>query len=300
MSKLITDRSTRFKTFDQFRSHPWFAGIDWDNIREQTPPYQPSFDGPDDTCNFDISDLKQSNNHNNQGALALANKDANLELAFVGFSATFCSQKKVNNGDQQVNGVQDSPKSSPVKSMMSFEEGKSERSEDEVSEDVATLERRLKAAQSEWSEMSHLLTEMKKDKNILSEQLRLKEQELDEQIEKNSQLRRNCEKIKRAQGEELATVQGELDSQKLLRKQGKSVLLLEFYEIHEFLIICRSNCTSRRRRAHRSVGEATQARQRIQSIVVERKANVHVTNQRPRAPAAHAGSCQHSTSHHQQ
>src|SRR5699024_10776168 len=92
---------------------------------------------------------------------------------------------------------------------------------------INILEGRLKAATQEWSEMSNLLTEMKKEKNTLSDKLRVKEEELDEQIEKNSQLRtqiRSYEKTKRGHLEEIANLQTELNTLKIVRKQGRRLL----------------------------------------------------------------------------
>lgn len=45
-----------------FKKHPFFSGVDWDNIHTALPPYIPEIDNPADTSNFDVDDdsLKNS------------------------------------------------------------------------------------------------------------------------------------------------------------------------------------------------------------------------------------------------
>ncbi len=38
---------------EDFRSHPFFSTMDWDNMRNVSPPYIPEFSSPTDTRNFD-------------------------------------------------------------------------------------------------------------------------------------------------------------------------------------------------------------------------------------------------------
>ncbi|XP_043854238.1 myotonin-protein kinase isoform X9 [Dromiciops gliroides] len=39
-----------------FRDHPFFQGLDWEGLRDSSPPFVPDFSGATDTCNFDLVD----------------------------------------------------------------------------------------------------------------------------------------------------------------------------------------------------------------------------------------------------
>lgn len=217
ISNLVTDRYSRYKNIQNFKDHPWFTGIEWDEIRYQTPPYHPQFSGPDDTSNFDISDIKPLNSPT---AAMKTNKDVYVELSFVGFTSTL--PKIIKTESQSNHKVENE-----IAAIITNNDENLEKGDNDDRLEQLSLENRLKTIQQEYGEMSQLLAEVKKEKNALSNKLRIKEGELDEHIEKNSQLRqqlRNYEKMKRQNLEEISSLQAELETQKILRKQDQIIL----------------------------------------------------------------------------
>ncbi|GFO48655.1 serine/threonine-protein kinase mrck alpha [Plakobranchus ocellatus] len=59
IKSLICIPSGRFgkNGLSDFKNHPWFTSIDWDNIRDMDPPYRPEVTSSTDTSNFDVEDM---------------------------------------------------------------------------------------------------------------------------------------------------------------------------------------------------------------------------------------------------
>merc|ERR1739838_622980 len=73
-----------------FKNHPYFSGVDWENITQSTAPYIPEVSSPTDTSNFDVDD----NDIRVSDAQPPAHNPAfsGLHLPFVGFSFTLDSR----------------------------------------------------------------------------------------------------------------------------------------------------------------------------------------------------------------
>lgn len=53
ITRLIAAKDTRYGSMDQVKAHPWFENGNWDNVRNETPPFIPDLNDEIDTTYFD-------------------------------------------------------------------------------------------------------------------------------------------------------------------------------------------------------------------------------------------------------
>ncbi|KAJ9059437.1 hypothetical protein DSO57_1002433 [Entomophthora muscae] len=87
IQKLICDRDVRLGKNgpQEIKEHPFFAGIDWENIRHTTPPFVPSLISPDDTSNFSGYEGDEDN-HEISVVPKTTKEFLGTSLPFIGFT----------------------------------------------------------------------------------------------------------------------------------------------------------------------------------------------------------------------
>lgn len=222
ISHLICCSENRFNHIEQFKSHSWFKHIDWDNLRHCEAPYKPVVSGPDDTSNFDIDDSRPSNDQKNNPLSMRGPKDSllNIHLPFVGFTATFSALDK-GPMQERLDSLDNQATQTDVADGGDSKEDPTNSSKDDNNDlehvDVQQLVSDLTVARQQWTELSSLVNDFKKEKTNLSSQLRVKETELEEQLERVAELRKSMTGIdiaKRQQTDEIARLSLELERER--------------------------------------------------------------------------------------
>lgn len=232
ISNLVCNSSKRFNSLSQFKNHKWFEGLDWENLRNAEAPYKPTVSSPDDTSNFDIDESRPSNIGDNKSTQFSKESPLNIHLPFVGFSATFsmvgqecqANNRSVDSIDGPHSGnnlaAPDGITQLPSNLVTS---NNTQSSADDISQHyILQLESDLSLARGQWEELSILVSEIRKEKVSLSNQLRTKEHEVENQLEKMSELRQSItgiERARRQQTDELARLNQELERERSLSQK---------------------------------------------------------------------------------
>ncbi|XP_006901591.1 PREDICTED: serine/threonine-protein kinase MRCK gamma [Elephantulus edwardii] len=83
---------------DDFRNHPFFEGVDWEQLATSTAPYIPELRGPMDTSNFDVDD--DTLNHPRTLPPPSHGTFSGHHLPFVGFTYTSASRGPMGPSEQ--------------------------------------------------------------------------------------------------------------------------------------------------------------------------------------------------------
>ena len=165
--QLICDRETRFGRggLGDFKLHPFFCDIDWDNLRTTQPPYIPEIISPTDTSNF-------PDDHDDPRIIAqtpvLGNASfSGKNLPFVGF--TFTRNSKLSDiGMQQLAKSEKKSDKSEKENINSSTNGLSspnvELRSDKITQQssyILNLEQSLARSKQERNDLRRELTEMK-------------------------------------------------------------------------------------------------------------------------------------------
>ncbi|KAJ7303892.1 hypothetical protein JRQ81_011402 [Phrynocephalus forsythii] len=75
-----------------FQEHPFFAGVDWANLRGCVPAFVPEFANATDTCNFDVVDDCLTDMETLSDVIE--SSPLGVHLPFVGYSYTYTSMKQ--------------------------------------------------------------------------------------------------------------------------------------------------------------------------------------------------------------
>ncbi|XP_030648674.1 myotonin-protein kinase [Chanos chanos] len=88
ITQLVCEKKERLgaRGSADFRSHPFFFGLDWGSLHELPPPFQPEVSNPTDTSNFDVLDDSLSEMETLCDVMDRA--PVGVHLAFVGYSYT--------------------------------------------------------------------------------------------------------------------------------------------------------------------------------------------------------------------
>ncbi|XP_030854470.1 serine/threonine-protein kinase MRCK alpha isoform X2 [Strongylocentrotus purpuratus] len=208
-----------------FKDHPFFNGIDWQNIRNMTPPYVPDVKSATDTSNFDVDEADLRNSEV---------LPPSSHAAFTGNHLPFLGYTFTRNSN-----LSDLGKLADVKEVISsgIKEGVVDSAQ------VESLERRINKLETEKTELTNRVSELKSSGGGENDEVRRLQEEIKSfksRIAASEAESKNTRDSYQAMAKEMQSAEDEksskiktLERTSKLIKQEKENLEREVEEIHE-------------------------------------------------------------------
>lgn len=177
IDSLVVKPSKRL-TFKRIVDHPFFAEIDWENLRHQVPPIIPTLSGEDDTSNFEDVDKKaRRSTFTKTQAKGFVNRNefCGQNLPFLGYSFVhdqMLDMRADEDDDDETASIQAKYKSKAKEFQQTI---------DEQVQDIKALQRDLLLAQKksvQTESLEKILLEAKQELDSMKEKLKEKTVEL--------------------------------------------------------------------------------------------------------------------------
>uniref|UniRef100_A0A8C2C9Q1 non-specific serine/threonine protein kinase n=1 Tax=Cyprinus carpio TaxID=7962 RepID=A0A8C2C9Q1_CYPCA len=252
---------------EDFKQHPFFSGIDWQNIRNCDAPYIPEVSSPSDTSNFDVFCFYMNQNciETNRKSAAPAQMDVSVQRGLEDSLATEAYERRIRRLEQEKlelsRKLQESTKTVQALQYSSGDGPASSNREVEIrglKEELEMLRKQIAGQveqQLEQASSAHRdLEDSSKQIRSLEKQLKSMKQERDD-LQKG--LQESSEKLK-TQGKELK----EADSQRKLAMQ-------EFAEVSEKVTELRSHKQRLSRQLRDKEEEMDSLNQKVEALRIE-------------------------------
>ncbi|XP_028408915.1 serine/threonine-protein kinase MRCK alpha-like [Dendronephthya gigantea] len=285
-----------------FKDHPFFKGIDWENLAECDPPYTPEVSSATDTSNFDV-DIEASKANTSTQPKSVSSFTGH-HLPFVGFTFTkdsILSDLALKNRKNQFsNGTQQSSNEVSSVSVEAFERRikKLEREKSELSWKLQestkvlqeqSIDTKSGSRSSDSGSLNEEISALKRKNNEIEVKLKHKEKELEEILSDKKTAEsssedmkwklRSAEKDKKASKEEKVILEKDLAESKerntALSKELKEaqsqrkLAMAEFSDLNDKLAEIRSQKTKLMRNQREKEEELESALEKVESMKTE-------------------------------
>uniref|UniRef100_A0A8C9L9H4 non-specific serine/threonine protein kinase n=1 Tax=Pavo cristatus TaxID=9049 RepID=A0A8C9L9H4_PAVCR len=255
IQRLICSRERRLgqNGIEDFKSHAFFEGLNWDNIRNLEAPYIPDVSSPSDTSNFDVDDDVLRNPKAVFGSEGVGvpflhfcswplvhqfqSKKWRTFVTFIMYYSADVSKLEGQLADAVAFRQEHEDCMHKLKGLEKQCRVLRQEKEDLHKQLVEALERlktqskelrdahqQRKLAVQEFSELSERMGELRSQKQKLSRQLRDKEEEVEMSLQKNDAMRqdiRKSEKIRKELESQLEEVMAEASKERKLREHSE-------------------------------------------------------------------------------